>query len=499
VNKAQRYDNWCQKILLYPEGRLSTFLNPEHFLLLYRGILMQMQQKKQRIHFIAIAGSVMHNLAIALKQAGHEITGSDDEILEPARTALLKHGILPKKEGWYAERITGSTDVVMLGMHAAKNNPELLRAQELGLKIYSFPDYIYEQSKDKQRIVVAGSHGKTTITAMIIHVLTACNRKFDYVIGARVKGIEQTVKLTDAPVIIIEGDEYLSSALDPTPKFLRYHHHIGLISGIAWDHANVFPTEDEYVKQFDLFADQTPKGGTLIYCEQDSMALMIGKKERPDVAEISYKGHSHTADNAGHFFLTANKEKFPVKIFGSHNFQNINGAKEVLKKLAITQAQFYSAISTFQGASGRLELLGQNNSVAVYKDFAHAPSKVTATVKAVKEVYPTRDLVACVELHTFSSLNKKFLPQYKDSLKNVQTPIVYFNPEKLKAKKLDPISVSDVRSAFHNPNIEVFEDAAKVQAFLLSQEWKNKNLLMMSSGNFGGIDLKQLADKILVG
>src|SRR5687768_9371567 len=330
-----------------------------------------MDQPKQRIHFIAIGGSVMHNLAIALKQAGHEVTGSDDEIFEPARSALFKHGILPAKEGWHPEKITRDTDVVMLGMHAHKDNPELLKARELGLKIYSFPDYIYEQSKDKQRIVIAGSHGKTTITAIIIHVLTHCNRKFDYVIGARVRGLEHTVKLSDAPIIIIEGDEYLSSPLDPTPKFLRYHHHIGLISGIAWDHANVFPTEEDYVKQFDLFADQTPKGGILIYCEQDSMALMIGKKERADVQEISYKSHPHAADNNGQFFLTQNKDRTPIRVFGSHNFQNISGAKEVLKKIGITNEQFFQAISTFEGAAGRLQKIKEYNSCTIYKDFAH--------------------------------------------------------------------------------------------------------------------------------
>jgi UDP-N-acetylmuramate: L-alanyl-gamma-D-glutamyl-meso-diaminopimelate ligase len=458
-----------------------------------------MQNKKQRIHFIAIAGSVMHNLAIALKVAGHEVTGSDDEIFEPARTALAKHGMLPEKEGWHPEKISRETDVVMLGMHAHKDNPELLKAQELGLKISSFPDYIYEESKDKQRIVIAGSHGKTTITAIIIHVLNACNRKFDYVIGARVRGIEQTVKLSDAPVIIIEGDEYLSSALDPTPKFLRYQHHIGLISGIAWDHANVFPSEEEYVKQFDLFADQTPKGGVLIYCDQDSMALIIGKKERNDVTAISYKSHPHTSDHRGHFSLISNKEKFPIKIFGSHNFQNLNGAKEVLKKMAVTNEQFYKAITTFQGASGRLEMIGENETVTVYKDFAHAPSKVTATVKAVKEIYPSRDLVACVELHTYSSLNKKFLPQYKDTLKDAQTAVVYFNPEKVQAKKLEALTHSDIQSAFANNEIQVFDNSAKMQTFLLSQKWKNKNLLMMSSGTFGGLNLSQLSDKILAG
>jgi UDP-N-acetylmuramate: L-alanyl-gamma-D-glutamyl-meso-diaminopimelate ligase len=456
-----------------------------------------MQQQKQRIHFIAIAGSVMHNLAIALKQAGHEITGSDDEIFEPAKTTLAKYGLLPQKEGWHPEKLSADTDVVILGMHAQKDNPELLRAQELGLKIYSFPDYVYEQSKDKQRVVIAGSHGKTTITAIIIHVLQACNRKFDYVIGARVRGIEQTVKLTDAPVIIIEGDEYLSSPLDPTPKFLRYQHHIGLISGIAWDHANVFPTEEEYVRQFDLFADQTPKGGILIYCDQDAMALIVGKKERADVFAVSYKSHPHSSDQQGQYSLIYNKEKYPIKIFGSHNFQNISGAKEVLKKLGVTQAQFYKAISSFQGASGRLEIVGENESVTVYKDFAHAPSKVNATVRAVKEIYPSRHLVACVELHTYSSLNKKFLPQYKDTLKNAQTAVVYFNPEKLQAKKLEPLSEADIHSAFANPRIHVFDNASQMESFLTSQKWKNKNLLMMSSGNFGGLDITGLSEKIV--
>jgi UDP-N-acetylmuramate: L-alanyl-gamma-D-glutamyl-meso-diaminopimelate ligase len=456
-----------------------------------------MQQKKQHIHFIAIAGSVMHNLAIALKEAGHQVTGSDDEVFEPAMTALATHGMLPQARGWHPEKLTRDMDAIMLGMHAQKDNPELLRAQELGLKIYSFPDYIYEHSKNKQRVIIAGSHGKTTITAIIIHVLKFCNREFDYVIGARVRGIEQTVKLSDAPVIIIEGDEYLSSPLDPTPKFLRYHHHIGLISGIAWDHANVFPSEEEYVRQFDLFADQTPKGGVLVYCDQDSMALIIGKKERTDVSAISYKSHPHTSEQGGKFSLVYNKEKYPVRIFGSHNFQNISGAREVLKKLGITTEQFYEAISSFQGAAGRLEVLRENNSVTVYKDFAHAPSKVSATVKAVKEIYPSRDLVACVELHTYSSLNKKFLPQYKDTLKNAQTAVVYFDPEKVFAKKLEALTASDIKSAFANPKIEVFDQPDRMESFLASQKWENKNLLMMSSGNFGGLNLVRLSEKIV--
>ncbi|MBA4056499.1 MAG: peptidoglycan synthetase, partial [Marivirga sp.] len=340
-----------------------------------------MQLQKQKIHFIAIGGSVMHNLAIALKQAGHEVSGSDDEIHDPSRTTLKSHGLLPDKEGWNPDKLDKSLDAVILGMHARKDNPELLKAQELGLKIYSFPEYIYEQSKDKQRIVIAGSHGKTTITAIVIHVLHHYKRKFDYVIGARIKGIENSVKLSNAPIIVIEGDEYLSSALDPTPKFLRYKHHIGLISGIAWDHANVFHAEEEYMKQFDLFADETPKGGILIYCDQDSLALIIGKKERVDVQSISYKNHAYTRDGNGQFFLTSGKDKYPVRIFGSHNFQNISAAKEILKKIGITPEKFMEAISSFEGASGRLEKVKENNSSTIYKDFAHAPSKVKATVK----------------------------------------------------------------------------------------------------------------------
>lgn len=456
-----------------------------------------MHNTTQKIHFIAIGGSVMHNLAIALKRAGHTVTGADDEIFEPSRSALAKQGLLPDKEGWNPDRIDTSIDLVILGMHARKDNPELLKAQQLGLRILSFPEYIYEHAKDKERVVIAGSHGKTTITAMVIHVLNYYKRKFDYVIGARVRGIENAISLSkDAPLIIIEGDEYFASPLDPTPKFIRYQHHIGVISGIAWDHANVFPTEEEYVEEFDRFADQTPKGGILIYCEQDSMALMIGKKERADVTSISYKSHAHTSDNNGQFFLTNGKERYPIHVFGSHNFQNINAAKEVLKKIGVTTEQFLEAIQSFEGAAGRLEKIKDNTTVTVYKDFAHAPSKVKATVKAVKEVHPSRDLVACLELHTFSSLSKKFIPQYRDSMKAAQVPVVYINPDKIKDKNLEPITDAEIQSAFANPAIKVFNNANDLETFLSGQSWKNKDLLLMSSGNFGGLNISALAEKI---
>jgi UDP-N-acetylmuramate: L-alanyl-gamma-D-glutamyl-meso-diaminopimelate ligase len=445
----------------------------------------------QKIHFIAIGGSVMHNLAIALKQQGHSITGSDDEIFEPSRSLLQQHGLLPTSEGWFPEKIDASLQCVILGMHAKIDNPELIKAQQLGIKIYSFPEFIYEHSKDKQRIVIAGSHGKTTITAIVIHVLNYHKRKFDYVAGAKVNGIENSVRLSDAPVIVIEGDEYLSSALDATPKFLRYQHHIGVISGIAWDHANVFPTEEEYVKQFDLFADQTPKGGMLIYCEQDAMNMMIGKKERSDVLAIPYKTHPHAEDNH-QFYLTNGKDRFPIRVFGSHNLQNISAAKELLKRIGIHADMFFEAITSFEGAAGRLQKIKEENGTAVYKDFAHAPSKVKATVKAMKELYPHRELIACLELHTYSSLNNNYLPQYKDSLKQAQTAIVYFDPKKVAAKGFEPITEEALRKHFANNNLQVFTEPIQLQIFLKAQNYANKNLLMMSSGNFGGIDLSSI-------
>ncbi len=455
-----------------------------------------MHQQKQKVHFIAIGGSVMHNLAVSLKLGGHEVTGSDDEIHEPSRSTLKHHGLLPDNEGWNPDKITKNLDAVILGMHARKDNPELLRAQELGLKIYSFPQYIYEHARNKQRVVIAGSHGKTTITAMVIHCLNHFGRKFDYVIGARVKGVEHTVKLSDAPVIVIEGDEYLSSALDPTPKLLLYQHHIGLISGVAWDHVNVFAEEEDYLRQFDRFADETPKGGTLIYCEQDSLALIIGKKDRADVQAISYRSHTHSADGTGRFFITNGKEKYPVRVFGSHNFQNISGAKEVLKKLGITTEMFFEAIQSFEGAAGRLEKVAESKNCTLFKDFAHAPSKVKATVKAVKEIFPNRDLIACLELHSYSSLTKRFLPQYKDSMKAAATQLIMIDPSKLKSKGLDEITEADLRKAFNAPGLVLFTSRAQLESYLQSLSLENKTLLMMSSGTFGGLDLKGLGSKV---
>ncbi|MEM7107470.1 MAG: Mur ligase domain-containing protein [Bacteroidota bacterium] len=445
----------------------------------------------KRIHFIAIGGSIMHNLAIALKLKGLEISGSDDEIYEPSKSKLSKAGLLPSHTGWNEDLITPDLDAVVVGMHARPDNPELRKAQKLGIQTFSFPEFIYEQSKDKQRIVIAGSHGKTTITAMVMHVLNYFNRNFDYAVGAAIKRFENTVMLSDAPIIIIEGDEYLSSPIDATPKFHKYQHHIGLISGISWDHINVFPSEDEYVKQFEIFADNTPKAGSLIFCEEDALTSMIGSKEREDVYAINYKTHSHLIDN-GITYLVNGKDNFPLKIFGKHNLQNINGAKEVVKKIGITEDQFYQAITSFEGASKRLELIAENDRSAIYKDYAHAPSKVRATTLALREQYPERDLVACLELHTFSSLTKDFLKQYKGAMKFSYKPIVYFNPATIAHKGLEPITNDDISNAFDERSLKVFNDRNKLLKYLNDQNWKDKNLVMMTSGTFDHLDFDVL-------
>lgn len=437
----------------------------------------------------------MHNLAIALKYKNLDVTGSDDEIYEPSKSKLSKVGLLPEQEGWAASKITRGIDAVIVGMHARPDNPELLEAQKLGLRIFSFPEFILEQSKDKQRIVIAGSHGKTSITAMVMHVLRFFDRAFDYAVGAELKGFENTVKLTDAPVIVIEGDEYLSSPIDSTPKFHKYKHHIGLISGISWDHINVFPSEDDYMRQFEIFADATPKAGTLVFCEEDALTSMIGNKEREDVHAVSYKTHPYAIDNGTTYLINGNAH-IPLKIFGKHNLQNISGAKAILKKIGIDESQFYQAIASFEGAAKRMELIAESDNCAVFKDYAHAPSKVKATTLALKEQYPERDLVACLELHTFSSLNKDFLKAYQGSMKYSYRPIVYFNPATIQHKGLEPITPDDVIQAFDERDLRVFDNKEKLIEHLKSHTWKDKNLLMMTSGTFDHLDFNLLKEFI---
>lgn len=450
-----------------------------------------------RVHFIAIGGSAMHNLAIALHKKGYQVTGSDDEVFEPSRTRLAEHQLLPEKMGWNADNITPDIDAIILGMHARKDNPELLKAQEMGLSIYSYPEYLFEQSREKIRVVIGGSHGKTTITSMVLHVLHYHNRDVDYMVGAQLEGFDTMVKLTEkAPVIILEGDEYLSSPIDLRPKFHWYSPHVALLSGIAWDHINVFPTFENYVNQFSIFTDLINDEGSLIYCEVDSEVKKVAEGTKTSVHKYPYTTPAHKIENGITYLVTENGD-IPLKVFGNHNLQNLNGARLVLNQLNITDEQFYEAIQSFKGASKRLELIAQNDQSVVYKDFAHSPSKLKATTNAVKVQYPERELIAVMELHTFSSLNAEFLEQYKGAMNSADKAIVYFNPKTIAHKKLPEITVEQVRAAFDREDLMVRIDSEALQNYLKGLEWENKNLLLMSSGNFDGIDLNNFGKKLL--
>jgi len=451
----------------------------------------------EKVHFIAVGGSIMHNLALALQKKGLIVSGSDDELFEPSKSRLSNSNIV-SETGWKAEKITNELDAVIVGMHAKKDNPELLKAQELQIPIYSFPEYIYNHSIDKQRIVIAGSHGKTTITAMVLHVLKKVGKKCDYAVGAQLEGFDTMVQLTDAPIIVIEGDEYLSSPLDSKPKFLNYHHHILVLNGISWDHMNVFPNFDDYVQQFETLANTTPKAGTIIYNEKDKLVKKIASEERDDVILIPYKSLSAKYKN-GKTFISNGKDKINVDFFGEHNMINANAAKEVCARVGVKDHEFYEAIASFPGASKRLELLGENeiNNSSIYKDFAHAPSKLLASCSAMKERFSDRKLIACVELHTFSSLNKEFLPQYKNTFEAADEPLIFINSETLKNKGLDAISEKELQSFFNNDKIRLFNDASLLEDHLLRLNWTNTNLLLMSSGNFGNLNFSTLTSSIL--
>jgi len=449
-----------------------------------------------RVHFIAIGGSAMHNLAIALHKKGYQVTGSDDEIFEPSKSRIASYGLLPEKFGWDENRITADIDAVILGMHARIDNPELLKAQELGLTIYSYPAYIYEQSKNKTRVVIGGSHGKTSITAMVLHVLEKCNFDFDYMVGAQLEGFETMVQLTDAPVIILEGDEYLSSPIDRRPKFHLYKPHIALISGIAWDHINVFPTFENYIEQFDIFINQIEPNGYLTYCEND---IVLKKLVTKNTSKIKKEGYSTPANyiEKGITFLKTEIGNIPLMVFGDHNLQNINGAKLICNQLGVDDADFFKAIATFKGAAKRLELIAKSETTAVYKDFAHSPSKLKATTKAVKQQYPDRKVVACMELHTFSSLNKNFLSEYENAMSDADEAYVYYSEHTLAHKKLEHITPAEVKNAFASDNVEVINDSKQLVNVLENKNWNNSVLLLMSSGNFDGVDLNAFGEKIV--
>lgn len=448
-----------------------------------------------RVHFIAIGGAIMHNLAIALKQRGYDVSGSDDVIFDPSRSLLEKYGLLPASFGFFPDKIDRSIDVVILGMHAKIDNPELAKAMELGLKVYSFPEFIYEQSKDKIRVVVAGSHGKTTITSMIMHVLKHTNRDFDYLCGSSVAGFENNVKLSDAPIIILEGDEYLTSALENEPKFLYYKGNYALLSGIEWDHINVFPTLELYHLQFQKLIDSLMPEASLVYFEEDADIRSLVENNRADIHYIPYQTPSYKVDGE-QTFLINNEQTYPLSVFGKHNMQNIEGARKICNLLQISDEAFYKAITSFSGAGRRLEVIRKDTETILFKDFAHSPSKLKATVQSAKEQFPHRQVIACMELHTFSSLKKEFLPQYAHALDKADYPVIFLNEATIKQKGNETFTEQEIRDAFQNQHIKLFTEKTSLENYLYSFPRSQKVFLMMSSGNFGGIDLNDLSFKI---
>lgn len=438
----------------------------------------------------------MHNLAIALHKKGYNVTGSDDEIFDPARERLQRYGLLPEQYGWFPEKLSKSVDAVILGMHARGDNPELARAKELDLKVFSYPEFLYEQSKDKLRVVIGGSHGKTSITAMILHVLKLAGIDTDYMVGAQLDGFDVMVKLSEsAKYMVIEGDEYLTSALDRRPKFHVYQPDIALISGIAWDHMNVFPTFDNYVEQFRIFAGLVPETGALVYCAEDEYVVRVADSVKGDIRKIAYGIPEYHVEN-GITILQSASGDFSLQVFGRHNLMNIEGARKVCNLLGVDERTFYTAIASYKGANNRLELLKSSETTSVFRDFAHAPSKLKATINAVKEQFPGRKLTACFELHTYSSLNKDFLHQYRNSMNESDEAIVFFSHHALELKKLPALSALDIEFAFNNFKLQVYTDSVKLREILLSQNWANRNLLMMSSGNFEGLDVRLLAEEV---
>ena len=444
------------------------------------------------VHFIAIGGAAMHNLAIALKQKGYQITGSDDIIFDPSKSRLKSYGLLPEEFGWFPEKITTKLDAVVLGMHAKADNPELLKAQELGMKIYSYPEFLYEQSKHKTRVVIGGSHGKTTITSMILHVMQYHDRDVDYMVGAQLEGFDVMVKITDHnDFIVLEGDEYLSSPIDRRPKFHLYQPNIALLSGIAWDHINVFPTYKNYVEQFSIFVDSIVRGGSINYNEEDAEVKRVVEASENQIRKLPYQTPEYTIQD-GATFLETPEGPMPVEVFGDHNINNLAGAKWICQHMGIDEDDFYEAISTFTGASKRLEKIAENTLSVAYKDFAHSPSKVSATTKAVKAQYQNRTLLACLELHTYSSLNAEFLKEYRGALDEADKAVVFYSPHAVEIKKLESVSKEQIANAFQRDDLIIYTNPEDFKAYLFSQDFNDKTLLLMSSGNYGGLDFDEV-------
>lgn len=449
-----------------------------------------------KIHFIAIGGSAMHNLALALHKKGDTITGSDDEIFEPSRDRLQNAGLLPEKEGWFPEKITSNLDAVILGMHAKADNPELLKAQELGLNIYSYPEYLYEASKNKTRVVIGGSHGKTTITSMILHVMNYHNKDIDYMVGAQLEGFDTMVKISDtADFMVIEGDEYLSSPIDRRPKFHLYKPNIALLSGIAWDHINVFPTWENYVEQFKIFLTKITDGGIIVYNEEDETLSQLVEKTPNPIKKYPYRTPDFSVSN-GVTLLETSEGDLPLEIFGRHNLNNLEGARWICQLMGIDTDDFYEAIASFKGAGKRLEKIAETQNSVVFKDYAHSPSKVKATTEAVKEQFSDRKLIAILELHTYSSLSPEFLKEYRGALNQADVAVVFYSPKAVMIKQLESIKREQIETAFQREDMVIFTNPADLKTFLYTHNYEDSVLLFMSSGNYGGLDLDELKEYI---
>ena len=444
------------------------------------------------IHFIAIGGSAMHNLAIALHNKGYQVTGSDDTIHDPSKSRLEKKGLLPEAFGWFPEKITSDLDVIILGMHAKKDNPELLKAQDMGLKIYSYPEFLYEQSKDKTRVVIGGSHGKTTITSMILHVLAYHDREVDYMVGAQLEGFETMVHLTtENEFMVLEGDEYLSSPIDRRPKFHLYKPNIALLSGIAWDHINVFPTFEGYVEQFRIFTDSLTNGGIMVYNEEDAIVKEVVESSTHPIKKYPYNTPAYEIED-GITAIDTPDGMMPLEIFGDHNLQNLAGAKWICQHMGIDEDDFYEAIASFTGASKRLEKIAESSETVIFKDFAHSPSKVKATTEAVKKQYAQREVIACLELHTYSSLNAEFLSEYQGALDKADKAVVFYSPHAVKIKQLDEVTTAQIGAAFGREDLIIFTNPSEFKAFLFGQNLEQTAVILMSSGNYGGLDFEEV-------
>lgn len=446
-----------------------------------------------KLHFIAIGGSAMHNLAIALHEKGFQITGSDDEIFEPSASRLARYSLLPECMGWFPEKIHDSLDAVILGMHARADNPELLAAKQLGVKIYSYPQFLYEQAKEKKRIVIGGSHGKTTITAMILHILKAVNMQVDYMVGAQLEGFEVMVRLThDAEWMIMEGDEYLTSPIDRSPKFLHYKPHLAVISGIGWDHVNVFPTFETYLQQFSMFIEAIEGGGCLIYNAEDAEVQQLA--EQANCRKMPYTTHPAVMADGVTMITSKKGTLLPLSFFGKHNLSNLSAAFAVCREMGVDEEEAYRAIASFKGASRRLECVASNSFSVLYRDFAHAPSKVKASTEALRENFPQHQLTVCFELHTFSSLSAEFIHHYQGSVDAADQVMVFYDPHAVALKKLKLMQTDQIKAAFGRDDLVVMSDPEAMLQWMKETITFPSVVALMSSGSFRGLNLEALKE-----